>query len=120
MNTTPRETDECITLAQWLGYKGVLFTHLAQETYTRSWNQKRKNKAMGVNSGFPDYAIYVPVHKSKTGKSELVFIEMKRQKGGVTSAAQKEWIRAMQEVEINIYVCKGFDEAEKVLSQFIL
>ena len=119
MNTTPLETQECITLAQWLTFKGVLFTHLAQETFTRSWSVKRKNKAMGVNSGFPDYAIYVPVDKSKTGKSELLFIEMKRQKGGSVSSAQKEWIKAMQEAGINIYVCKGFDEAEVVLSQFI-
>ena len=46
------------------------------------------------------------------GKSyRLVAIEMKRKKGGVTSANQKQWIKTLNEAGIQTVVCKGCDAA---------
>lgn len=46
------------------------------------------------------------------GKSHrLVAIEMKRKKGGVTSANQKQWIKTLNEAGIQTVVCKGCDAA---------
>ena len=41
----------------------------------------------------------------------LVAIEMKRRKGGVTSANQKKWIKTLNEAGIQTVVCKGCDAA---------
>lgn len=41
----------------------------------------------------------------------LVFIEMKRRKGGVTSENQKKWIKTLNEAGVQTVVCKGSDAA---------
>ena len=41
----------------------------------------------------------------------LVAVEMKRKKGGVTSANQKQWIKTLNEAGIQTVVCKGCDAA---------
>ena len=101
----PTEYEECVAFVEYLKLKNLLFTHIAQETYTKSWNQKRKNKAMGVRKGFPDYVIVV--------KNKLIFIEMKRKKGGVVSDEQAGWQNALKNISPNVYaeICYGADEA---------
>lgn len=116
MNTTPTEDQECHTLVDYLEIlkgqgKVVVFSHTANETYTKSWRQKRRNTAMGVRSGVPDYIIVTPKH--------TLFIEMKRTKGGVVSATQKEWVKAIQDTGVPCEVCKGFDEAKVFLDKWI-
>ncbi len=44
-------------------------------------------------------------------RHRLVAIEMKRKKGGATSANQKQWIKTLNEAGIQAVVCKGCDEA---------
>ena len=52
--------------------------------------------------------------------SELIFIEMKRVKGGVLSQVQKEWLEALNKCNgVSAYVCKGFDEAKIVIDKHI-
>lgn len=108
------EEIECVALTNYLELlkeqgKVIVFSHTAQETYTKSWKQKNKNKRMGVRSGVPDYLIVT--------KKKLLFIEMKRKKGGVVSKAQKEWIKAINGVGGNAVVCRGFEEAKKVIEK---
>jgi len=91
--------------------KVIVYTHVSNETYTKSWRQKFRNKAMGVRPGTPDYIIVT--HKC------LIFLELKRLKGGVVSAHQKEWIAALDKVSVPIRVCKGFDEAKEYIDTFI-
>lgn len=38
-------------------------------------------------------------------------VEMKRKKGGATSANQKQWIKTLNEAGVQTVVCKGCDEA---------
>jgi len=120
MNTTPLEEEEQATLVEWMEYQGVKFTAIPNSTFTKSWKQKKKNTEQGLRAGFPDLVVIIPKDKSKTGKNELIFIEMKRTKGGAVSESQKEWIEALTECDQEVFICKGFDEAEEVLSQYLL
>lgn len=104
----PTEHEEAVMLTQYLDLmqtqgKVKLYTHVANETFTRSWNTKRKNKQEGVMPGCPDYIILTP--------EDMFFIELKRIRGGVVSSEQKQWIEHLQYLGFNARVCKGSKEA---------
>lgn len=100
------EQEQCL-LVDWLELKKYKFSALPLSTYTKSWAIKMRNKKMGVRAGVPDMMIII--------NDKLVFIEMKRTKGGVVSEEQKEWIDSLSKCGINARVCKGFDEAKKFI-----
>jgi len=75
------------------------FTAIPNSTYTKSENQKRRNTASGLRRGLPDLLIIV--------NDRLVFVEMKRTKGGVVSKEQKEWIEVLNNIGIPAQVCRG-------------
>lgn len=75
-----------------------------------------------MSSGVPDLFVAVPfppphliiAHKDRDDEvrnKTLVAIEMKRKKGGTTSANQKKWIKTLNEAGIQTVVCKGCDAA---------
>lgn len=118
----PTEDQEQEAFVQWLRLKGYPHFRVPNETYTRSWSQKAKNKKLGVSSGVPDLFVAVPfppphliiAHKDRDDEvrnKTLVAIEMKRKKGGVTSENQKKWIKTLNEAGIQTVVCKGCDAA---------
>jgi hypothetical protein len=108
----PYEEEEPVALVQWLELSGYIFTSIPNSTWTPSRKQKRKNYAMGLRSGLPDLLIILP------GKG-LLFIEMKRQKGGEISECQKIWIEELNKIEgVEAIVCKGFEEAKKIILSF--
>lgn len=118
----PTEDQEQEAFVQWLRLKGYPHFRVPNETYTRSWSQKAKNKKLGVSSGVPDLFVAVPfppphliiAHKDRDDEvrnKTLVAIEMKRKKGGTTSANQKKWIKTLNESSVETVVCKGCDEA---------
>lgn len=120
---TPTEHDECVTLANYLEIlknqgKVICFTKTAQETWTRSWKQKRKNKVEGLNPGLPDYIIILdsPI----LDEYVTIFIEMKRVNGGVVSEHQKLWLSALKESANFCRICKGFNEAKKYIDSFLI
>src|SRR5687768_1125659 len=112
MDELRTEYSECVTLVDFLermkirGYV-INFTHVPNETYTPSQNQKRKNRALGVKPGFPDYIILTP--------KEMIVLEMKRPRGGKVSKEQKEWLLQLWRLGIQAVVCNGYDEAEAYL-----
>lgn len=115
------EHQESVLVAQYLRLlqnqgKVIIFTKICQETWTRSWSQKTKNKQEGLNKGFPDYAIIV---KDNYDQNILVFIELKKTKGGVVSREQKEWADALNEAGEYHFFCKGFDEVKKIIDKLI-
>ena len=118
----PTEDQEQEAFVQWLRLKGYPHFRVPNETYTRSWSQKAKNKKLGVSSGVPDLFIAVPfppphliiAHKDRDDEvrnKTLVAIEMKRKKGGVTSENQKKWIKTLNEAGVQTVVCRGCDAA---------
>jgi hypothetical protein len=105
------EEQEQILLVKYLQKKGVRFSALPLSTFTKSWAVKMKNKRMGVNAGVPDLMVII--------KNKLIFIEMKRQKGGQVSEYQKKWIEDLNNCEgVSAFVCNGYDEAKAVIDKY--
>jgi len=70
--------------------------------------EKAKNKASGLRAGLPDLLVII--------NKRLVFIEMKRNKGGKASPEQMDWLIKLSECEnVFTYVCEGFEKAKKVI-----
>lgn len=110
MNT--EDTDQKLLVSYLELLHDVKFTHIPNSTFTKSWGVKMRNKALGVRAGFPDLVIII--------RNKFFCIEMKREKGGVLSPVQKEWINALKNANIPVHVCKGFDEAKKVVDSYYL
>lgn len=103
--------EQCL-LVEWLELMHFKFSKLAQETFTRSWNIKIKNKQSGVRPGVPDMMIILP--------GQLVFIEMKRAKGGIISEAQQTWIKELNKLPaVTAVVCHGFEEAKTTIKEIL-
>ena len=108
----PIEDIEQIQFVEYLDLKRLKYTAIPNSTFTRSWKVKNRNKAMGLHGGLPDILVIV--------KRWLVFIEMKRQRGGVVSDKQREWIKAINETENGkAYVAKGSEEAIKIIETLL-
>ena len=72
----------------------------------------RKRARMGYGKGVPDYLIIV--------NNNLLFVEMKREKGGVVSHEQKEWIEQLNKIAgVKAYVCRGAMEAINVVERIL-
>jgi len=106
----PTEHEEQCALVQYLELKKLKFTSIPNSTYTKSWKQKAKNKAEGLRPGLPDLLVIV--------KDHLVFIEMKRVKGGRVSEHQETWIAALNDCKsVQAFVCYGADEAMNLIER---
>ena len=107
------EHEESKLLHEYLDLLSIKHTHISNETFTTSWNQKRKNKEAGVSKGVPDYMCLIA--------NTIVFIELKRVKGGKVSPEQKEWLEELNKCEgVYGYVAKGFDEAKKIIDKHVV
>ena len=95
----------------WLKSKNVLFSHLPLNTWTGSFKQMSKNKASGVSKGVPDYLILLT--------NRVIFVELKRAKGGRTSPEQKVWIEALNQAGCPSAVCKGAKEAIAFVEKYL-
>ena len=95
-----------------LAGKVVLFSHIPASTYTKYWTVKKKNTAMGVRPGVPDMLIVFPHH--------VLFLELKREKGGVTSAYQQEWLDALTATgKVVAKVAHGWGEAHRTIDALV-
>ena len=117
------EEQEQIQFINWLNAKYIKHSAIPNSTYTTSWNQKRKNVAMGTTPGVPDIMLIVQCHD---GKKRLIMIEMKKAKakgkrggmigGGKVSKAQKDWINAINQCEeCEAFVAYGCKEAKQIV-----
>ena len=109
----PLEKDECKTLVAYLRLRNIPHTHISNET-GKGRDAKFmgiRNKQMGVSSGFPDYIIVL--------KDKLLFIEMKRVKGGSVSSSQKEWITTLEDAGQLVFVARGAEAAIKIIERHL-
>ena len=119
-NSCPLERQEQATFVQWLELQGLLFSATAQSTYTTSWNQKRLNHATGLRKGLPDIIVVISPERDIQGIGCVLFIEMKRKKGGVISPEQKLWIKELDLIDnVGAFVCRGAEQAIETVSTFI-
>lgn len=99
----PTEQQEAETFVAYLELKGYMFHHGNDNMYSTSWGQRMKMKRAGFRKGFPDFIIIV--------KNKLVFIELKRVKGGVVSDEQRQWLEALIETGAWAKICYGAGDA---------
>ena len=117
MNKPLSEYEEQCLLVEYLEYKKLKFSKIAQETFTKSWGVVMKNRKSGLRKGVPDMLILIPLTKKQNG---LVFIEMKKKKGGTLSKEQEEWREELNKCKgIVSAVCYGFDEAKLLIDTLL-
>lgn len=107
------EYQEQVSVVEYLEAKGLIYSAIPNSTWTSSMKQKVMNKRMGLRPGLPDMVVALP----GTG---LLFIEMKRRKGGVVSRHQKQWIETLNTIPgVEAKVCLGSDEAIAFVRQYL-
>jgi hypothetical protein len=74
----------------------------------RSLRTAVRLKKEGVTSGIPDIIIAKPA-----GIYCGMYIELKRQKGGALSEAQKDMVRELKAAGYYVAICRGFEEARE-------
>jgi len=107
------EEAEQTALFEWAEYKHLDMIFHIPNGSNKSISQAVKFKRMGLKSGVPDIFLAIPMN----GFHGL-FIEMKAKKG-VISATQKEWLKRLNEQGYRAVVAKGFDEAVKVIEEYM-
>ena len=118
-NETPLEIKEQATVIRWLDERGIkLFTGTAQSTFT-NFKGLAQNKKAGVRKGLPDVIICLPNDQTNSGKDILVFIEMKRTKGGTLGPEQEQWINFINRSGNYGFVAYGALEAINFLKSFL-
>jgi hypothetical protein len=95
-----------------LAYPDALYCASAGGMRT-SYLQAVKMKRTGYVKGFPDLFIYEP-----RGEFHGLAIEMKKEKGGVASPEQKRWQDDLRNRGYCSYICKGKDEAIKIIDEY--
>ena len=106
----PLEDEEYDLIVKYLDDMGFIYTLIPMETYTSSWNVKKRNKRIGVKSGFPDYVIIIPYWWVGKRHNVLLFAEIKRRKGSTLRANQKEWLHNLRSCNELAEVFYGADE----------
>lgn len=112
--TCPDETSEEEALSDYCEERGWTHWHVPQETFTKSWAQKLKNKRQGVRAGVSDHWVVLPTCKNYL----LVVIELKRKRGNTPTDEQIEFLEDLDKVTNVVTVCcYGADEAIDVLEE---
>ena len=107
----PTEHQEQVAFCQWLDYKKLHYFAIPNGS-NKSKAAQRAFKAEGLKSGVPDMVCLLP--------NKIIFVEMKRRKGGTVSPEQKEWNKILNGFEYaEAHICKGFEEARAVIEQHL-
>jgi len=91
-------------------YPELMLIHATPNAAKRSVTGANYNKSEGLKPGVPD--LNLPVARGEYGS---LWIEMKKKKGGILSADQAFWINLLNASGNFAVVCKGAEEAEKIL-----
>ena len=81
---------------------------------SRKKSEAGRFKAEGVKAGVPDLCL--PVAR---GGYHGLYIELKRLKHSKTSEDQKAWIEKLNEQGYCAVVCKGWEAAAKVITEYL-
>lgn len=108
--TAPSESEEQEGLVQWFRAKfpGVLIYAIPNGGH-RAHSVALRLKAEGVVPGVPD--LHIPDWR--------LWIEMKREKGGVLSPDQKDMIRYLEGIGHSVIVGRGARDASRQVLEFV-
>jgi hypothetical protein len=109
----PTEEYEQIKAAVWLAKNNILFYHIPNGGRV-GVIRGAKLKRMGVQSGVPDICIPVP-RKGRHG----LYIELKRQTGGVVSDNQRYWMTELRKNGYDCFVATGSDELIRYVKNYM-
>ena len=128
-NTSPKESQEQIDFIDYCKAIGIRVVSTQNGMYLPEQKGDDENgdkpkfnrfayinrqKQMGLSEGFPDLIVY-----AKNEKHSCLHIEMKRQKGGVLSVEQEEWIQWLDENDYAVGVAHGCDSAIRMLNNYL-
>ena len=119
MELIPTESEEQQALFRWASWKMgqkpelALLYHIPNEG-KRSKTQGARLKREGLSKGIPDICLPVP-----HGGYSSLYIELKRLKGTTATKEQKEKIELLNKYGCYARVCRGWEEAAKVIEWYI-
>lgn len=115
----PLEHDEQAALIDWTILMSAkwpelnLFYHIPNEG-KRSPAAAMRLKQEGMKRGVPDNCL--PVAR---GKYHGLYIELKRIRDGRATSDQKQWIEDLNNQGYLAMICKGWEEAAKVIERYL-
>lgn len=118
-NDTPKEDVEQTCLFRWAGMASGKYPELASMYHIPNGGSRNKAEAarlkmQGVRAGVPD--VCLPVAR---GGYHGLYIELKRQRGGIVSDVQKQWLEALRKAGYCAEICRGWDEAREVIETYM-
>lgn len=121
MNTTPLEKQEQINFVDFCKSRNITVIStqngFKMPKNTFNWAAYSNSlKRQGLAAGFPDLIVLA---RNKSQTHEVLFIEMKRVKGGRISPEQKEWIQRLDNDGYCVGVAKGCDSAVMILEKYL-
>lgn len=110
----PIEDEEQIAFINWFKtkYKDYLIFSVPNGG-SRNKIEASKLKKTGLLSGIPDLIILMP-------NKEVLFLEMKRQKGGALSIVQKVVINLIEKLGFTVLIGYGFLDAKSKFENYLL
>ena len=117
--SVPTESVEQQCLFRWAEFQSVRYPELKLLYHVPNGGSRKKSeagrfKAEGVKAGVPDLCL--PVAR---GGYHGLYIELKRLKHSKTSEDQKAWIAQLNEQGYCAVVCKGWEAAAKVITEYL-
>ena len=105
---------EQISFINWfkLTYKDFIIFSIPNGEYRHASIAVRL-KAEGLTAGIPDMAILMP-------KGKMIFIEMKKTKGGILSKSQKDIIPKIENLGFTVLIGYGFLDAKTKFENYLL
>lgn len=115
----PTESEEQVTLFSWARMKEGKYPELRLLFHipnggSRNQIEAKHLKAQGVKPGVPDLCL--PVAR---GIWHGLYIEMKRQKGGRVSDAQRRWLEDLERQGYRAEIACGWQEAAQILEIYL-
>lgn len=120
LGAPPSEAHEQMAIVQWADsmsrstYSDLGALYAIPNGGSRHPVEAKNMKLAGVKSGVPD--MFLPV--ARRGYHGL-YIELKRRDVNVVSANQYEWLCKLHMRDYLVEVCRGYDEATKVLTWYL-
>ena len=117
--SVPTESVEQQCLFRWAEFQSGRYPELKLLYHVPNGGSRKKSeagrfKAEGVKAGVPDLCLPVAC-----GGYHGLYIELKRLKHSKTSEDQKAWIAQLNEQGYCAVVCKGWEAAAKVITEYL-
>lgn len=122
--SVPTEHHEQVAVMRWAAlcadlHPDLRWLYAIPNGARTSIGTARKLKAEGLKSGVPDLCLPVPRGVDHITRYNGLYLELKRTRGGVVSATQREWHQALIERGYSVHVCRGATEAIHALCRYL-